>query len=115
MRAINQNLSGGQIQRLVVARAILRDAPLLLFDEATSNLDEETEYALTSAVLEHCRNSSKSLIGVTHRMGLLDRFDEVFFIDRGEILFRGAHSELMKKQRYRDFYESGRTNEKRSQ
>ncbi len=80
---LRASLSGGQIQRLVIARALVLERPLLLFDEASSALDLNVEESLLSetfSLLQNERSSTKACLFVTHRSSLLDRFDEVIFM-----------------------------------
>lgn len=106
IRAIGNNLSGGQVQRLVIARALLRDKPILLLDEATSAVDSDTEEDITSRLIETSKQSGLILISVTHRLKWLMKYDEVWFFEEGELKMMGHHNELVKNQRYFDFYTS---------
>ena len=101
--AIEKNLSGGQIQRLVIVRALLRNKNIWLFDEATSAIDPATEVKIMSRLIDVCREQGKALLHVTHRPGLLDLFDEIWFIEQGRLLFKGSHQELLSNSRYHTF------------
>ena len=106
---VRGNLSGGQVQRLVIARALLRDAPLLLFDEATSAIDEASASALTSLMIRTCHREEKYFVAVTHRPGDLPLYDEVWFLAEGAMIARGSHDDLLKNPRYRRFVEGADT------
>jgi len=85
-------LSGGERQRLAVARALLKDAPLLILDEATANLDTVTERALMAAIRDLMR--SRTTLVVTHRLVALEEMDEILVLEEGRIVERGTHEEL---------------------
>lgn len=80
------NLSGGQRQRLSIARAILKDAPILLLDEPTSALDKETEAYITETIAEIAQN--KTVITVAHRLSTISNYDEIITIEEGRIVGR---------------------------
>ena len=101
--AIEKNLSGGQIQRLVIVRALLRNKNIWLFDEATSAIDPATEVKIMSRLIDLCRQSGKAILHVTHRPGLLTLFDEIWFIEQGCLMFKGSHMELLANARYHAF------------
>ncbi len=86
-------LSGGQRQRLSIARALLRDAPILILDEATSALDAETESEILEELAEVTR--AKTTISITHRLALAMQADMIYVMDGGEIVERGSHAELL--------------------
>lgn len=87
-------ISGGQARRLAIARALLKDAPILLLDEPTEGLDGPTEQALMHAIDQIMHGRSTLLI--THRPAALARMDEILVLDQGQIRERGTHEELLK-------------------
>lgn len=88
------NLSGGQRQRISIARAILKDAPILLLDEPTSALDKETERFINETLKIISRN--KTVITVAHRLTTIIDYDEIIVFDEGKIVESGTHKELIK-------------------
>jgi ABC-type multidrug transport system fused ATPase/permease subunit len=96
---IGQNgmgLSGGQRQRLAIARAILKDAPILILDEATSALDNESEQLIQSS-LERLKKNRTTLV-IAHRLSTIEKADRIVVISEGKILEAGTHAELMKNK-----------------
>lgn len=87
------NLSGGQKQRISIARAILKDAPVLLLDEPTSALDRETEAFVNETLKEISKD--RTVITVAHRLSTITDYDEIIVIDEGKIVESGTHEELM--------------------
>ena len=86
-------LSGGERQRLAIARALLKDAPLLILDEATANLDPLTERAVLDAL--DALMQGRTVLLITHRLVALDRMDEILVLDQGRIVERGTHDALL--------------------
>lgn len=86
------NLSGGQRQRLAMARALLHDTPVYIFDEATSNIDADSEAAIIDAVAELAR--TKTVIMVSHRLAALRGCDKVYVFEAGRVVQTGTHEEL---------------------
>lgn len=97
------NLSGGQRQRLCIARALLHDSEIYIFDEATSNIDVESEEIIVDLIKKLKRE--KTVIQITHRLANVVESDEIYMMDSGNIVERGTHKELMeRKGQYEKMY-----------
>lgn len=97
-----RQLSGGELRRLAIARALLHDAPLMLLDEPTEGLDATTESQMLELLAEVMRD--KTLLMVTHRLRGLARFDQIIVMDNGQIIEQGNHADLLAQQgRYYQF------------
>ena len=97
-----RQLSGGELRRLAIARALLHDAPMLLLDEPTEGLDAGTESQILDLLAEVTKG--KTVLMVTHRLRGLSRFDQIIVMDNGQIIEHGNHAELLSRQgRYYQF------------
>lgn len=97
-----RQLSGGELRRLAIARALLHDAPLMLLDEPTEGLDATTESQILDLLAEVMKE--KTVLMVTHRLRGLARFNQIIIIDNGKIIEQGSHAELLAQQgRYYQF------------
>lgn len=95
-------LSGGERQRISIARAILKDAPIIILDEATANVDPENEIHLQEAIAEMTKN--KTIIMIAHRLRTVRHADQILVLDGGKIVQRGNHEQLLaEKGLYADF------------
>ncbi|MEK4518012.1 ABC transporter ATP-binding protein [Paenibacillus sp. FSL H8-0122] len=98
-------LSGGQRQRLSIARAMLKDAPILLLDEATAALDNESERMVQQAIRKLMKD--KTTLVIAHRLSTIQNADVILVMENGEIVERGGHEELLASEgRYSDLYHS---------
>lgn len=96
------SLSGGEKQRISIARAMLKDAPIIILDEATANVDPENEDRLQKAIEELTRD--KTIIMIAHRLKTVRGADQILVIDDGKIVQQGKHEELItQKGIYADF------------
>ena len=99
-------LSGGQRQRLAIARAVLKDAPVLILDEATSALDNESEAAIQASL--DAAASGRTTLVIAHRLSTVERADLIVVMDKGKIVATGNHAELMASEGlYRSLYQQG--------
>ena len=90
------SLSGGERQRISIARAIMKDAPIIILDEATANVDPENENLLMKAVDRLTKE--KTVIMIAHRLKTVENADQIFVIDHGKIVQQGSHSKLMNEE-----------------
>ncbi len=96
------SLSGGEKQRISIARAMLKNAPIVILDEATANVDPENEDRLQKAIESLTRD--KTIIMIAHRLKTVRRADKILVIDRGRIVQQGRHEQLIEEPViYRDF------------
>ena len=93
------NLSGGQRQRLALARAILHDSPVCIFDEATSNIDVESENDLMKLIVSMTedRQNKKTIILISHRLANVIRADNIYVMKKGNLVQSGKHEFLIKE------------------
>ena len=97
-------LSGGEKQRLSIARAMLKKTPIILLDEATSSLDAETESKIQDAI--NLLTKNKTTIVIAHRLSTILNSNKIFVIEKGKVVDEGSHEELLKKSLiYKNFYE----------
>ena len=89
-------LSGGQRQRIAIARAILKNAPVLIVDEATSALDTESERHIQAAMEEVMKG--RTTLVIAHRLSTIESVDKIVVIDNGSIVEQGNHEELLARQ-----------------
>ena len=90
------NLSGGQAQRLALARALLHDSPVYIFDEATSNIDVESENDIMEEI--HRLAKTKTVILISHRLANVVQADNIYVLDRGNVAENGSHEELLQNR-----------------
>ena len=97
-------LSGGEKQRISIARAMLKKTPIILLDEATSSLDSETEEKIQNAI--NILTKNKTTLVIAHRLSTILNSDKIFVVEKGKILADGKHDELLKiSSQYKNFYE----------
>jgi subfamily B ATP-binding cassette protein MsbA len=97
-------LSGGEKQRISIARAILKKSPIILLDEATSSLDAETESKIQKAI--NFLTKGRTTIVIAHRLSTILNSDKIYVINKGTIIGEGKHNELLKSSSvYKNFYE----------
>ena len=96
-------LSGGQKQRISIARAVLKNSPIILLDEATSSLDSESEEKVQNAIIDLTKN--KTTLVIAHRLSTIIRADKIFVLNQGKIADTGTHNELLKNSMiYKNLY-----------
>ncbi|PZG91347.1 multidrug ABC transporter ATP-binding protein [Staphylococcus aureus] len=96
------NLSGGERQRISIARAILKDAPIIILDEATASIDPENEQLIQTAINE--LSKGKTVITIAHKLETIKNADQIIVLNEGEIIQKGSHDELIRKPgMYQDF------------
>lgn len=106
IKAIGSNISGGQKQRLVLVRALLREKNILLLDEATSSVDARMEENIVDKLLHWVHSQGKCLLAVTHRLGMLHKYDEIWFVENGKVASSGTFKQLMENARFKSFYDA---------
>ena len=87
------SLSGGEKQRISIARAILKDAPIIILDEATASVDPENEHLIQAAISELTKG--KTIVTIAHRLATIEQADQILVVDDGQIVQRGTHTELV--------------------
>lgn len=98
------NFSGGQLQRLAIARAILKNSSVYIFDEATSNIDSESEKMIMKVIFELAKE--KTIILISHKLSNVIYSDNIYFIEDGKIVASGKHKELLEKNKdYKKLYD----------
>ena len=96
------SLSGGEKQRISIARAILKDAPIIILDEATASVDPENEHLIQAAISELTKG--KTIVTIAHRLATIEQADQILVVDDGQIVQRGTHTELVAVLgKYKDF------------
>ena len=96
------SLSGGERQRISIARAMMKDAPVIFLDEATANVDPENENELMKAI--QALTAEKTVIMIAHRLKTVEHADQILVVDRGRIVQQGTHARLMEQEGiYKDF------------
>ena len=101
-------LSGGENQRISIARAILKDAPIIILDEATSSVDPENQHALLTAINE--LTCGKTLIIIAHRLSTIKDADQIIVLDNGHVVQQGTHETLLQQDGiYRRFVKMRQT------
>ena len=92
------HLSGGERQRISIARAMLKEAPIVILDEATANVDPENEKELVEAV--DALTKEKTIIMIAHRLKTVRKADQIVVVDKGRIVQQGTHNQLMNIYKY---------------
>lgn len=89
-------LSGGEKQRISIARAMLKDAPIVMLDEATASVDPENEHLIQEAISE--LTHGKTIITIAHRLATIQNADQILVVDKGTIAQKGTHEQLLNQQ-----------------
>ena len=89
------NFSGGQCQRLALARALLHDSPVYIFDEATSNIDVESENDIMALIREMAATAEKTILVISHRLANVAEADRIYVMDAGNMTEQGTQAELL--------------------
>ena len=99
------NLSGGQCQRLALARALLHDSPVYIFDEATSNIDVDSENDIMTQI--HALAQSKTVILISHRLANVAGADNIYVMEHGSVVEQGTHETLLERNgRYAQLWDA---------
>ena len=99
------SLSGGERQRISIARALLKDAPIVVLDEATASIDPENEQLIQQALTELTRE--KTVVVIAHRLATIEHADQILVVEDGTVVQRGTHEELLAQESvYRRFVEA---------
>jgi len=99
------SLSGGERQRISIARALLKDAPIVVLDEATASIDPENEQLIQQALTELTRE--KTVVVIAHRLAIIEHADQILVVEDGTVVQRGTHEELLAQEGvYRRFVEA---------
>jgi ATP-binding cassette, subfamily B, bacterial len=100
-------LSGGQRQRIAIARAILKNAQILILDEATSSLDSETETEIQNSINKVLEKNNTTVIAIAHRLSTIKHLDRIVVMDQGKIIEDGSFEELITKEngRFKEMWE----------
>lgn len=99
------SLSGGERQRISIARALLKDAPIVVLDEATASIDPENEQLIQQALTELTRE--KTVVVIAHRLATIEHADQILVVEDGTVIQRGTHEELLAQEgMYRRFVEA---------
>lgn len=99
-----KRLSGGEKQRIAIARMMLKNAPIIILDEATASIDPENEHLIQGAITELSRG--KTIITIAHRLATIQNADQILVVEDGKIEEKGSHAELLQKDgRYKRFIE----------
>ena len=99
-----KRLSGGEKQRISIARAILKDAPIIILDEATASVDPENEHLIQAAISELTKG--KTIVTIAHRLATIEQADQILVLDQGKVADIGTHEQLISREGiYQDIYQ----------